>query len=131
MVRNGNNSYNKNKDTHGKGKKDMTAKTEELLTHVLQLDSTIKREEAEAALDALRGKTARNTKPEILTPYTLSEAASVIGCARRTIQNYADCGTIRRVFGPNHGKGKGKCIGYVREDVDNIARGISVAKRAA
>lgn len=106
----------------------MTAKTEELLTHVLQLDSTIKREEAEAALEALRGKTVHNAKPEVLTPYTLSEAASVLGCTKRTIQNYADNGTIRRVFGP---KGKGKCMGYVREDVDNIARGISVANRAA
>lgn len=109
----------------------MTAKTEELLTHVLQLDSTIKREEAEAALEALRGKTAHNAKPKVLTPYTLSEAASALGCTKRTIQNYADNGTIRRVFGPKHGKGKGKCMGYVREDVDNIARGISVANRAA
>lgn len=81
----------------------MLLATENAIRSLVALDRTIDPDIVPKALDLLKGKTGADDSAGIDVPLTLAEVAQMMKCTKRTVQNYADRGVIRRIGGKETG----------------------------
>ena len=88
----------------------MKAETETLLRNIISLDPEITKENAEKAIDIMRGKVSSDE--DLIHTIKFCDAMDLLKVCRRTLTYYLDHGYLDRVYGCGH-----RALGVSRESL--------------